>query len=176
MRTDPIGWQTPQRCALLSRRTSHLRLAAISRIQNSATFPHFANQMLVRMRCVQFTHVHISWEGSIDLYTVSNSGLLNLHQHKISEQLKWCNKNYYFQVRANPPIRFAEWSGDKNLYCTANITTYALCVLCRAPSLLEDKYVITRALMKIRKIQCVCVSYPTRPRWIWDADSTRIVR
>ena len=29
----------------------------------------------------------------------------------------------YLQVRANPPIRFAEWSGDKNLYCMANITT-----------------------------------------------------
>ena len=33
---------------------------------------------------------------------------------------------YYLQVRANPPIRLAEWSGDKNLYCTANITTVRL--------------------------------------------------
>ena len=33
------------------------------------------------------------------------------------------DKAHYLQVRANPPIRFAEWSGDKNLYCTANITT-----------------------------------------------------
>ena len=38
----------------------------------------------------------------------------------------------YIQVRANPPIRFAEWSGVKNLYCTANVTTCVLCILCHA--------------------------------------------
>ena len=38
--------------------------------------------------------------------------------------------NDYSQVLANPPLRFAEWSGDKNLYCTPNnITTCVLCVL-----------------------------------------------
>ena len=58
----------------------------------------------------------------------------------------------YLQVRANPPIRIADWSGDKNLYCTANITTCFLCVLCHTPSLLQDKYVITPALMEVRKI------------------------
>ena len=35
-------------------------------------------------------------------------------------------KLFYLQVRANPPIRFAEWINDKNLYFTANITTMHL--------------------------------------------------
>ena len=61
--------------------------------------------------------------------------------------------DYYLQVRANPPIRLAEWSGDKNLYYTANITTMRIvCSISHAPSLLEDKYVITRALVEIQKI------------------------
>ena len=80
---------------------------------------------------------------------------------KIPNQTYW--QCLYLQVLANPPIRFAEMSGDKNLYCTANITTCVLCVLCHAPSLLEDKYVITRTLVVIWKIKCVCLPYPTRP-------------
>ena len=51
----------------------------------------------------------------------------------------------YLQVRANPPIRIADWSGDKNLYCTANITTCFLCVLCHTPSLLQVIRYHTRA-------------------------------
>ena len=45
----------------------------------------------------------------------------------------YCDTKYYVQVRANPPIRFAESSGDKNLYCTANITTMRIvCSMSRA--------------------------------------------
>ena len=61
-----------------------------------------------------------------------------------------CDILYYLQVHANPQIRFAEWSGDKNLYCMANTTTCGLCVLSHAPSLLEDKYIFTRALVEIQ--------------------------
>ena len=59
---------------------------------------------------------------------------------------------YYLQVRANPPIRFAEWSGNTNLYCTAHIITYMYtCVfLCHPQNMLEDKYVITGALVEIK--------------------------
>ena len=58
------------------------------------------------------------------------------------------NYVFYLQVRANHPVRLAEWSGDKNLYCTAHITTMR--IVCS--SLLEDKYVITCALVEIQKI------------------------
>ena len=32
-----------------------------------------------------------------------------------TDQKKYSVNNHYLQVRANPPIRFAVWSGDKNL-------------------------------------------------------------
>ena len=61
------------------------------------------------------------------------------------------NNDNCLQVRANPLIRFAEWNGDINLYCTAYITTCVLCVLFYASSLLEDECVITCALVEIQK-------------------------
>ena len=57
----------------------------------------------------------------------------------------------YLQVRANSPIRFAEWSGEWSDDIYYDITTCVLCVLCHASSLLEDKFIITRALVEIRK-------------------------
>ena len=60
------------------------------------------------------------------------------------------NKQSFLQVRANPPIRLAECNGDIKLYCTANITTWVLCVLCHVSSLFEDKYFVTRALVEIQ--------------------------
>ena len=55
---------------------------------------------------------------------------------------------------------------QSNLQNGVVISPTASCVLCHASSLLEVKYVITRALVEIRKNIVVCVPYSTWPDFV----------
>ena len=67
---------------------------------------------VTRQVCLKISHVC----GKTTKYSASDIQLGNADALFFSVFLtRLCDILYYLHVRANPPIRFAEWSGDKNL-------------------------------------------------------------
>ena len=109
------------------------------------------------------------WSAILYLIASNICILYTTYNRVMCENMFWELKYWFVSNGLGLPILLLVLLCSQNLYCTANITTCVLCVLCHAPSLLEDKYVITNIarLCPISNSAFVLIGYGTQKRYIF---------